>query len=182
MKFVQDCTHACDSSPQPESAGVSAIAVCWELLLAQPPSNPSFTFTACLSAMSQRPSAPHQRAALCAQARTGVPAACAARRCVEAAALAAQLPCRLGLHAYLTASVIAHPRAFAARSYYWVAAAGCAYVNAVNLRQAALAARRWRAGRARGGAEGFRFRSSTINPKTNAGVARRARPRSARAA
>ena len=83
-----------------------------------------------------------------------MPTTSAARRYVEAAALAAQLPFRLGLHAYLTTGVLAHPHAFAARSYYWVAVAGCAYINAVNLRQAALAARRWRAGRASGGGAG----------------------------
>lgn len=91
---------------------------------------------------------------LCAQAHAGVPAASPTRRCVEAAALTAQLPCRLGLHAYLAAGVLAHPAAFAARSYYWVAVAGCAYVNAVNLRQAALAMRRWHAGRTGAGAAG----------------------------
>ncbi|KAK9821949.1 hypothetical protein WJX81_001503 [Elliptochloris bilobata] len=73
------------------------------------------------------------------QARAGLSAASAARRFTEAAALAAQLPLRLALHAYLAAGVVAHPRAFAAQSYYWVAVAGCTYINAVNLRQAALA-------------------------------------------
>ena len=82
----------------------------------------------------------------CAQARAGVPAISATRRIVDACALAAQ-PCRLALHAFLAAGVMRSPEAFTARSYYGVAVAGCVYMNAVNLRLAALAVQRWRAGR-----------------------------------